>query len=239
MAIDYQEKEREFLDSLEADTGRPLDAWMAAISAQNLAHRNDIIDWLRQQGFLFAKASWLERIHHNGGKPIYADGSAPVVVIADADPPRRVLASPVLPVAERPAGPELEAAKVVPAPLVPATATSANDLEALLAQAKAYRPLAQYVLREIATAVPAAQFTARDGFVALSSTREFGVLTITPKELRLGLAMDDAAIEDPLIKARFPKPAPSITRPLTHMAILTDARQVTDALVSAIAAAAR
>lgn len=70
---DWREKEREFLTSLKADTGRDLGAWMRVIAAQNLSHRNDIIDWLRQQGFPFSRASWLERIHHNQGRPIYCD----------------------------------------------------------------------------------------------------------------------------------------------------------------------
>ena len=45
---------------------------MAAIAAQGFADKNETIDWLREQGLPFARASWLERIHSNGGKPIYA-----------------------------------------------------------------------------------------------------------------------------------------------------------------------
>ena len=73
MTTDYGEKERAFVDALKENTGRDLAEWLAAISAKGLPHRNDIIDWLRQQGFMFSKASWLERIHHNGGRLIYAD----------------------------------------------------------------------------------------------------------------------------------------------------------------------
>ena len=76
MAVDYGAKEREFLAGLQADTGRDLAQWMAAIDGAGLAHRNDIIDWLRRQGFMFSKASWLERIHHNGGRPLYGEGAA-------------------------------------------------------------------------------------------------------------------------------------------------------------------
>ena len=76
MAVDYGAKEKEFIAGLEEDTGRDLAGWMEAIDEAGLGHRNDIIDWLRQQGFLFSKASWLERIHHNGGRPIYGDGAA-------------------------------------------------------------------------------------------------------------------------------------------------------------------
>ena len=71
MARDEQEEEREFLADLEARTGRDLAQWMAAITAQGFADKNETIDWLRAQGIPFARASWLERIHSNGGRPIY------------------------------------------------------------------------------------------------------------------------------------------------------------------------
>ncbi len=73
MATDYAEKERVFIASLEADTGQPLAAWMDAIAGCGHTNRNDIIDWLRQSGFTFSNASWLERIHHNGGRLVYAE----------------------------------------------------------------------------------------------------------------------------------------------------------------------
>ena len=72
MANDEREEEREFLDGLKARTGRDLAEWMAAITAQGFTDKNETIDWLRGQGLSFARASWLERIHRNGGKPIYA-----------------------------------------------------------------------------------------------------------------------------------------------------------------------
>ena len=73
MAGDEQEEEREFLAELKARSGQDLAQWMAAIAAQGFADKNETIDWLRAQGFPFARASWLERIHSNGGRPIYMD----------------------------------------------------------------------------------------------------------------------------------------------------------------------
>ena len=49
---------------------------MAAIAAQGFSDKNETIDWLREQGIPFARASWLERIHSNGGKPIYLHQAA-------------------------------------------------------------------------------------------------------------------------------------------------------------------
>ena len=76
MSTNYGEMERQFLETLKADTGRDVNEWMAAIAAEKLATRNEIIDWLRRQRFTFSKASWLERIHNNGGKPLYENGSS-------------------------------------------------------------------------------------------------------------------------------------------------------------------
>ena len=77
MAKDEREEEREFLSGLKARTGRDLGEWMAAIAAQGFTDKNEIIDWLREQSLPFARASWLERIHRNGGKPIYSSDPAP------------------------------------------------------------------------------------------------------------------------------------------------------------------
>ncbi len=252
MAVDYAEKEREFLESLAADTGRDLSGWMAAISATSLTDRNAIIDWLRQQGFLFARASWLERIHHNGGRPIYLDGATfdtanvprdkPQPVPVPAPPPVRqavpVVEREVLPTSRPSAAPLTSNADAIVEQPRPA-ASSPASLDALLAEAKAYRPLALLVLREIEKAAPKLVFEARSGFVAIIGTQGLaGVLTIAPKELRLALAWPDAAAPVPFVKAKFAKTHPDIPAQISHMAILTDARQVTPDLVAAVARAA-
>ena len=125
MAGDEQEEEREFLAELKARSGQDLAQWMAAIAAQGFADKNETIDWLRAQGFAFARASWLERIHSNGGRPIYMD-----------QPPK----------------PAPEPKPVPPARAPSARETA--DLEKLLAAAKGYRPLYQLLEAEIRRAVP-------------------------------------------------------------------------------------
>src|SRR5262245_7947963 len=69
---DERQEEREFLEGLKARTGHDLADWMARIAANGFSDKNEIIDWLRAEGLPFARASWLERIHRNGGVPIYA-----------------------------------------------------------------------------------------------------------------------------------------------------------------------
>ena len=156
MATDFSEKERAFVDGLKAETGSDLEGWMGAIQASGLRHRNDIIDWLRQQGFMFARASWLERIHHNGGRLIYGDTPAR---------PAGHARSPVAP-APRPAVP------------IPGATTLADDaaLDALLAAAKAYRALASVLLRDILAAVPGADARVLAGHIVVSHTRPFAAL---------------------------------------------------------------
>lgn len=256
MGVDYAEKEREFLDGLAEDTGRDLAGWMAAISETKLEDRNAIIDWLRQQGFLFAKASWLERIHHNGGRPIYFDPAQPgkaaapqfqppplqVPTATDRDQSRPAIerrpatAPPVTITAPRPAGPSLAgagAARSAP-PRAPAKEASPS-LDALLADAKGYRPLAQLLLREIEAAVPDTKFEAADGYVAIMRDgRCAGVLTLSAKELRLALVGGAQALAAPFERARFTKSHDNVPASMTHMIILSDARQITPDLIAAV-----
>jgi hypothetical protein len=236
----HQEREREFLSALESDTGRTLAQWMDAIRAEQLDDRNAIIDWLRRQGFRFSRASWLERVHHNGGRPIYAD--QPVV---DRATVRRPPASPkpdrASSAAGRPAVPVLgnrpsSASRPPPAalamPEVPRAASEAYatassslvplsfadplspEIAAVTAKAKAYRPLADFLLREIAKAVPGATFAVRGQTVVALSGRDFATLGVSARELKLTLAGAGTIV-------------------------LTDARQVDASLLARITAAAR
>ena len=239
MSIDYGEKERQFLATLKADTGRDLDEWMAAIAAEGLTHRNDVIDWLRRQGFMFSKASWIERIHNNGGRPIYAGAGAARPRTATRRTPPRILPAPS---AAQPAPATPAPAPAAPIPSPHAAAPAAADptaLEALLARAKAYRPLAAYVVAEVRKVAPDVTVVPRDGYIAFHTAgREFAVLAIGARELRLGLTMRDPPANAALEPARFSPPlrgAPA----MSHMAVLTDARQITPALIDAVSAAAK
>jgi len=228
MATDYGEKERAFIDGLKENSGRGLDEWMAAITEQNLPHRNDIIDWLRQQGFMFSKASWLERIHHNGGRPIYADTAA----ATPAAPRQRQDAREIV---KPPSTPKPE-----PVPVASASveARPDNDLDALLAKAKAYRPLAHFLIEQIKTVRPAARFEPRGTFVAIGDTENFAALGIGAKQLRLHLELGDHP-PDEIVKKGVPGGGLGKADALSHMVVLTDARQVDAYLLDLIKRAAK
>ena len=228
MATDYGEKERAFIDGLKENSGRGLDEWMAAITEQNLPHRNDIIDWLRQQGFMFSKASWLERIHHNGGRPIYADTAA----APPAAPRQRQDASEIV---KPPSAPKPE-----PVPVASASveARPDNDLDALLAKAKAYRPLAHFLIEQIKTVRPAARFEPRGTFIAIGDTENFAALGIGAKQLRLYLELGDHP-PDEIVKKGVPGGGLGKADALSHMVVLTDARQVDAYLLDLIKRAAK
>lgn len=235
MAIDYGEKEREFLDSLEEDTGRDLGEWMRAIDAQKLAHRNDIIDWLRRQGFRFSRASWLERVHHNGGRPIY-EGWVQAV-----PRPRRAPSAPAKPSA--PTQPAVDDTPVFlpPAAKVAAPATSvppSADIEALFAKAKAYQPLARLLIREAIRAVPAARFERQGDYLFLATSRPFGALAVSARDLKLGLALGNRPFDDIAQKAKLSLPNRPDSPAITHMVVLTDARQVNEKLLDLLKTAA-
>jgi hypothetical protein len=215
MATDYSEKELEFINALAGDTGRDLDAWMQAIATAGPAGRNDIIDWLRLQGFAFAKASWLERIHHNGGRLIYAGEAAEKVVVSDAAPK-----PPPPPVAE-PAPSQAQASRPV-----------GGDVATLLLAAKGLRPLADLVLADIATSIPHVTFEARAPLIVMRAPLPFAALLPGAKQLKLYAAFDaktgDARIKTADAVNKAPPPFPA-------MIVLDDARSIDSAFRELVA----
>ena len=112
-----------------------------------------------------------------------------------------------------------------------------RDIEALLLAAKAYRPLAQALLRECLAAVPGADATARKALIILSHATPFAAIAPTPKDVRLYLCLtQDAAA--PWQKAKLPSGLDAHSG-LTHMLSVTDARQMTRDLRDLMIASAR
>jgi hypothetical protein len=294
MANDERDQEREFLTGLKARTGRDLAEWMAAITAQGFQDKNEIIDWLRAEGLPFARASWLERIHRNGGKPIHAAAQpstpaaepdhagrtsgrgVPTVSARPAATPPRLVVVPQVPrpqpsavaappprapsqptmqvVAAQPAPPPVQAAPAEPGPAPrasePKPAPKATKkapkppprvegpadpavLEKLVAAAKGYRPLYHHLEAQIRRAIPSAVIGTHERYVAIGAPLEFAAVTLHPTEVRLGLALGDHPFDAQVQQAKMRGPGPTIT----HMVVLTDARQVNDALLALLKAA--
>lgn len=293
MSTDWREKEREFLTSLQADTGRDLAQWMRVIAAQNLPHRNDIIDWLRQQGFLFAKASWLERIHNNGGRPIYltledlceekpsqtaepfqneiaewrvavaGGGGTPVIASLPSTPS-------IVPGENAPAPPQNKLLRAVPSPAIPAgladgvkgavagsvkdetvssgpvpsstpatfarAAVRSSEREDVLAKGKAYRPLATHLLRMIEDAIPDLDVTPGTGHLTLGREGKiFGLIAVSSKDIRLVLKLNaDCVASETWLPVKLPAPLSRAAAGMSAMAVLTDARQLNDALINCV-----
>jgi hypothetical protein len=214
MTRDEREEEQEFLAELKARTGRDLADWMAAITAQGFADKNETIDWLRREGFPFARASWLERIHSNGGRPIYEHA------------PARKTES----VAETPA-------PAKPAPKVQAQKTLSTDeatlYEKLLAGAKGYRPLYLMLEAEMRRAIPGLTVLPKPSYLSVGAPKEFAAVALHGSEVRLGLDLGDHPFDANLAKAKLKGAGPGIS----HMVVLTDARQVDGALLGLLEAA--
>ncbi|MBS0234493.1 MAG: hypothetical protein JSR99_13520 [Proteobacteria bacterium] len=219
MSTDYAEMEREFIADLAEDTGRDLAAWMTAIAESGHTERNEIIDWLRHQGFQFSWASWLERIHHNGGRLIYADGT-PNLPRASARQYSARDANDIPPSRERP--------RLQPSP------ATAGDIQTLLREAKGLRPLAEHILREIGRAVPETEFAVVGPVVTMSAPKTFAALHPAPKKLRLYANFGPAGASRSRTAEAINRGAP----PFAEMLVLDDARSIDEDFRRLIRAAA-
>lgn len=204
MATDYAEIEREFISSLADDTGKTLPEWMAAISASGLTDRNDVIDWLRHQGFQFSRASWMERIHHNGGRPIYLDRDAPTAPPIRRPPPAAATSG----------------AGVAPNP--PGPRTEGDSLAGALAAAKGLRPLADLVVSELAATALNVRLEVRAPLIIAARARPFAALWPQPKMLRLYADFEPGAAPD----VRAAEPVNKTPAPFPRMLLLDDARRI-------------
>lgn len=261
MSVDYAKKERAFLDALKEDTGHTLEEWLALIDAELLEERNDIIDWLRQHGFTFSRASWIERIHHNGGEPIYADTASSLPTPSD-EPPTRAkstfessksdpLESEVRTPSPAPNQEEKQTAEQ-PAPQLQVVATKpiatnsprktsddSDDIEQTLARAKGLRPLAQHLVAEVKSVVPDVTISAlKSALVFANGKTTFGLLVLSAKDLRLGLALSPNSPEKPFEPPQFAASHARISENMTHMLVLDDVRQITPSVLTGVQNAA-
>jgi hypothetical protein len=234
MSTDFSSKERQFVADLEVDTGRDLAAWMTAITSAGLSHRNEIIDWLRPQGFTFARASWIERIHHNGGNLIYGQQAPKAIPEAVK---RKSKGIPPSQNSEQAVGLGAPERRLVTLPDDTAR-SSDGDIDTLLAAAKAYRPLAQALVRDILAAVPGADARAVGALIVFSFDQTFAAVAPTAKDIRLMLPPFSAANGTWGEGWQAGKP-PALFTALTRMLILTDARQLTTHLRVLIAQSAK
>ncbi|MBS0269055.1 MAG: hypothetical protein JSS54_08750 [Proteobacteria bacterium] len=231
MSSDLAEKEREFIAGLAEDTGRDLAGWMAAITETGLSQRNDIIDWLRHQGFQFAWASWLERIHHNDGRLIYANDADRAPAPNRRPSPRETGDEP--PARARPFREWRPQPPPPPAP-TPVAAISSNHIQHLLSEAKGLRPLAEHVLREVGRAVPGTEFAATAIFVMMSAPAPFAALHAGPKKLRLYANFGAAGAK----RSKPAEPANKSAPPFREMLVLDDVRELDEDFQRLIRAAA-
>ncbi len=240
MSRKHAELEREFIEDLEPRTGRPLAAWMSLIDQTGLTDRNAIIDWLRPRGLTFAHASWLERIHHNGGRPIYGETAdrplptaplPPSIAVPQPGPPPPLRPAPAAQVAATapPAATPQRPRSVATHPAPPQADANVSVAD-LLARGKGLRPLADMLLRELALALPGLATASAGDLISLQHPREFGVLLVGPKELRLGLDLGDWPMDGLSTRSRIPGTSARIT----HMTVINDARQIGPSLIELV-----
>ena len=231
MSTDYAAKERAFIASLAEETGRDLEGWMAAIGCCGHNARNDIIDWLRLQGFQFSRASWIERIHHNGGRLIYAgeDVAANVEEASGA-----ASAKPAARLPETSPEPQPD-----PGPQLPTDSRSGDgngDIERLLASAKGLRPLAEAIVAEVSAAAGGC-VCRPDGRLIMVFSGGFAIAAILPGARQVRLYADFGRRPAPRVVRA--EPIGKVPAPFPDMIAMDDARRIDAEFRAALVAALR
>jgi hypothetical protein len=109
-------------------------------------------------------------------------------------------------------------------------------LAKLVAAAKGYRPLFHLLEAHLRAGVPGLVLVPAETHISLRAPREFAAVALSANELKLGLALGERPFDAHLKRARLK----GTTAPITHMVVLTDARQVNaDLLGLALAANTR
>ena len=103
----------------------------------------------------------------------------------------------------------------------------------LLAAGKGYRPLYLMLEAEMRKALPGLVILPKTSYLSVGAPKEFAAVTLHATEVRLGLDLGDRPFDPHLQKSKLKGPGPAIT----HMIILSDARQVDGALLALLAAA--
>ncbi len=92
------------------------------------------------------------------------------------------------------------------------------------------------MLAKIKSVRPAANFTARESAIAIGDPNVFAALGISAKELRLHLALGEHPFDDVVRKGQAGGGLGK-GEALTHMLVLTDARQIDQRLLELVALA--
>lgn len=122
---------------------------------------------------------------------------------------------------------------------MPTTGAQALAIEDVLAKAKAYRPLALHLKRMIEAAVANLEIAPGPGHLLLSTRNTpFAVMAISGKDIRLALRLEAGVAHAPLVPVKLAVTLARAAQGMTHMAVLTDARQLDDELINLIRCAA-
>ena len=112
----------------------------------------------------------------------------------------------------------------------PVYQSTGDLLENQFAKAGEMRPLYDAFIAFVKQNFPDASVLPKKTYVSILENREFAAVNIKPKELRVGFDLGDRPFDDKIGKAKLTGPMPRIS----HMFVLTDARQLDDSIVDAL-----
>jgi hypothetical protein len=108
-----------------------------------------------------------------------------------------------------------------------------TDLDDVLAKAKAYRPLAAHLIKALEKAVPGLALTCGASHIDLTRADcPIGLIAVSAKDIRLVLRDCGAPPPAQFVAARLPVTLARPSEGLPLMAVLTDARQIDEALIN-------
>lgn len=104
----------------------------------------------------------------------------------------------------------------------PVYASAENLLDNQLAKYESFKPLFEYISKQILEAFPNSKMIPKKTYVSFTEKREFAAINIKSKEIRLGMDLGDLAFNDTLEKAKLTGPMPRIS----HMVMIREEKDL-------------
>lgn len=112
----------------------------------------------------------------------------------------------------------------------PVYGSSDDLLETQLSKYEEFRPLYEYVSKQILNEFPEARLIPKKTYLSFTAKREFAAINIKSKEIRLGMDLGDKSFDTTFEKAKLTGPMPRIS----HMVMIRDAHDFNQKVIEGL-----